>query len=91
MRSRGKNLPRSHVNMSPAHVGELTVSEVRDHVLARPVTCARLIELGGTEVDVLPQLTDVRLLWVRRNEMRLTGLERVDETDVAQAWVVEVL
>lgn len=91
LRSKGKNLPRSHAYEAPAHVGELSVSESRDHELARPVTRARLLDLTGTESDVLPQLSDVALLWVRNNEIRLKGFERIDDMDVAQTWVVEVL
>lgn len=92
LRARGRNLPRSHVYEAPAHVGELTVSEFRDHELARPVMRARLTDTtGGTEADVLPELSDAQLLWVRHNEIRLKGFERIEGMDVAQAWVIEVL
>ncbi len=91
LRRRGKNLPRSYVYEAPAHVGELSVSEARDHELARPVMRARLLDVTGTEADLLPQLSDVELIWVRNNEIRLKGIERIDDMDVAQSWSVEVL
>lgn len=76
---------------TPAMLGDLRVAEQRDPRLGRAVTLARLVDAGNGDADVLPELRDMRLLWMREREMRLTGLEHVDDTAYAQTWHVEVL
>lgn len=76
---------------TPPVLGDLRVTEQRDPRLGRAVTMARLVGDGAGEADVLPELRDMRLLWMREREMRLTGLEHVDDAAYAQTWHVEVL
>ena len=91
LRKQGRLLNRDELNDIPHHEGLLRVSEVRDHQLSRPVLCARLLDLTAKlDTDVLPELADARLLEVAGRRMRLTGIERLQEADVAQTWLVEV-
>ncbi len=69
----------------------LRVAEERDHELGRPVLRARLLDTQrGTEADLLPDLSDARLLWAENNRLRFAGFERVDNANYAQTWEVEV-
>ena len=45
---------------------------------------------NGTEADLLPDLSDARLLWAENNRLRFAGFERVDNANYAQTWEVEV-
>ena len=45
---------------------------------------------SGTEADLLPDLSDARLLWAENNRLRFAGFERVDNANYAQTWEVEV-
>ncbi len=91
MRHLGRNMTQDAFRAIPPFVGFLKVAETRDPELGRPVVRARLLDIAtGIETDVLPELTDARLLWAEDQKMRLTGLERVNETDFAQTWSVEV-
>jgi hypothetical protein len=42
-------------------------------------------------LDVLPPLMDSQVLWLKANNLAITGFERIEETDYAQTWIVEVL
>jgi hypothetical protein len=91
LRKQGRMLNRDELRDIPPHVGMLRVTEVRDHQLSRPVLCARLLDLTTkVDTDMLPELGDARLLEVAGRSMRLTGIERLQEADVAQTWLVEV-
>jgi hypothetical protein len=91
MRKHGRNVTRAELNDTPPFVGILKVGEVRDHVLGRPVIRARLIDPANSlETDLLPELGDVQLLWAESGKMRLTGIERLKDFDVAQTWAVEL-
>lgn len=91
LRVRGRNLNRDELKDVPPHVGVLKVAEGRDPELGRPVLRARLIDqVSGTEADVLPQLSDARLLWAEGSKLRLAGFERIDAVDYAQTWSVEL-
>jgi hypothetical protein len=74
-----------------ARQGDLRVGEHRDTRLGRAVTLARLVDPAREEADVLPELLDARLLWMREGEMRITGLQRGETADFAQTWHVRVL
>lgn len=92
LRLRGRNLTRDDLQTGPRHEGYLSVVEKRDIELGRPVVLARLVDSkSGIETDVLPELSDARLLWVESGKMRLTGLERIDKADYAQTWALEVV
>ena len=90
MRREGRNLHQKEHLALPPFVGELSVVEGRDHELGRQVLRARLLNTGGTEHDLLPELSDARLLWASDNKMRFSGFERVDKAAYAQTWSVEV-
>ena len=45
--------------------------------------------LRRAATPVLPELSDVRLVWAEDNKLRLTGFEEVDGAADAQTWVVE--
>lgn len=91
LRVKGRNLNRDELKDLPPHVGQLKVAEARDHELGRPVVRARLLDTAsGTDADVLPELSDARLLWVEGNKWRLTGFERIDAADFLQTWSVEL-
>ncbi len=91
LRRQGRNLHQQEQMALPPFVGELTVSESKDHELGRQVLRARLLNTtSGTEHDILPELSDARLLWAADNKMRLSGFERIDKAAYAQTWSVEV-
>lgn len=91
LQSKGRMLPRHLAVEQPPRIGALRVSEERDHELSRPVLRARLLDAsGGTESDLLPDLSDAKLLWADNNRLRLSGFERVDEANYAQTWEVEM-
>lgn len=88
----GRLLHRLQVNTQPASVGTLRVIEERDAELGRLVLRARLLDPNsGVAADLLPDLSDVRLLWMESQRLRLTGFERIDKVNYAQTWEVEVL
>jgi hypothetical protein len=91
LREMGRSMKRDAVAKVPKYVGDLSVEEERDHELGRPVVRARLMDVtSGVEADILPRLGDVRLLWARKETMRITGFERIGGVDYAQTWSVEV-
>ncbi|WP_287924899.1 hypothetical protein [Diaphorobacter sp.] len=91
LQRQGRLMPRETAVLVPARVGALLVHEERDHELGRPVLRARLLDIsGGTETDLLPDLSDARLLWAKNNKLRFSGFERVENASYAQTWEVEV-
>ncbi len=91
MRRQGRNMHQQEHLALPPFVGELSVSEAQDHELGRQVLRARILDTSrGTEHDLLPELSDARLLWAADNKMRFAGFERVDKAAYAQTWSVEV-
>ncbi|WP_227814121.1 hypothetical protein [Nitrogeniibacter aestuarii] len=89
---KGKYLKRVELTDGPSHVGEVRVQEVRDLEMARPVMTGRLLQLvNGIETDVLPELLNAELVWLKGDAIRLAGLERVDGTLYAQTWSMELL
>lgn len=87
----GRVLNRDELRDIPPFVGVLRVGEVRDHVLGRTVVRARLLDpTTKVEEDILPELSDARLLWAEDRAMRLTGTELLKDSGVAQTWSVEL-
>lgn len=89
LRRLGRQFLHNELNALPPHVGILRVGEVRDLSLERQVVRAQLVDLRN-EADVIPVLTDARLLWAQDGKMRLTGIERIGGIDYAQTWSVEL-
>ena len=92
MRHAGRNMHQKEQMELPPYVGELTIGEARDAELRRPVLRARLQDTKGSVAsDVLPQLSDVQLLWAAEQKMHLSGFECIDKAAYAQTWSVEVV
>lgn len=90
LRQNGRNLNRKELADVPARVGLLRIAEERDLELNRALVTARLLDPTSTvETDLLPALADARVLWAENRSMRLTGMERLKDADVAQTWVLE--
>lgn len=91
LRKEGRLLNRAELKDIPPHVGVLRVGEVRDHELGRPVLIARLLDpTTKVDTDLLPSLGDSQLLSVNGRQIRIAGIERLKDSDVAQTWLVEV-
>jgi hypothetical protein len=91
LRNKGRNLNKSELEGVPRRVGVLRVREMRDIELNRPSLQARLFDPTKTgESDLLPALEDARLLYVEGDRLRITGIERLADADVAQTWDVEL-
>jgi hypothetical protein len=91
LRKGGRNLHRGELNELPPVEGELRVEEERDPALRRQVLRARLLDISrGTEHDLLPSLTDARLIYVAGKKLTLIGTERVDLAEFGQTWAVEL-
>ena len=91
LRKEGQNLHFKEQSKVPPFVGELSIGEERDPELGRGVLRARLFDINSApRVDLLPELSDVCLLWAAQGKMRLSGFERVETTAYAQTWSVEV-
>lgn len=92
MRRQGCNLRQAEQMALPPFVGELSVAEGRDIELGRPVVRARLLDvIGSAGCDILPELSDVQLLWAADRKLRLSGFEQVDKAAYAQTWAVEFI
>lgn len=91
MRHQGRNLQRQEQLQLPPYVGILSIAPERDPELGRQVLRAHLRDASqGNQTDVLPELTDVNLLFVGDGQLRLAGFEQVDRRAYAQTWAVEV-
>lgn len=90
LQNRGRALKRPELLSVPAYEGVLKVTEERDYDLSRAVVRARVLQLtAGLQTDVLPELSDARLVWAENGKMRLTGFEEIDGAAYAQTWAVE--
>ena len=89
---RGRPLSRTERQQQPALKGELKVMENRLHPFNRAVMCANVLSItDGLEQPVLPELTDVQLIWLDGKRLRLRGNEQVEGALFAQTWDVRVL
>ncbi|QIM52833.1 hypothetical protein [Hydrogenophaga crocea] len=90
LRKEGVLLNSDDLKTRPPHIGRLRVAEERDPQLERPVTRAKLLDMSsGLETDVLPQLNDARLVYVKDGQWRLVGTERIRDAEYAQTWALE--
>jgi hypothetical protein len=91
MRKGGRNMHRGELELLPSIEGQLRVEEERDPALRRQVLRARLLDMSrGTEHDLLPSLTDARLIYAVGEKLTLIGTERVDLAEYGQTWSVEL-
>lgn len=88
----GKPLPKRPRMDAPGYRGKLAISENRLHALNRVVTCARLTHAtDGADTPVLPELTDIHILWLEGESIRIRGIERVENAFYGQTWDIKVL
>lgn len=89
---RGKEMPKAVREKEPARRGALSVAENRLHAYGRVVTCAKLTSTSdGLDTPLLPELTDVQIIWLMDSSMRLRGIEQVDGVLYGQTWDIKVL
>lgn len=71
--------------------GELRVNEMRSHALGRIAVMAQLVsDVDGSEPELLPALHDAAVLFLRNGQMRIRGVEAVDDIQYGQTWDVKV-
>jgi hypothetical protein len=88
MRAEGRLMPRWQVNTRAGVVaGELLVAQQAHRKLRRAALMARLVE-AGTGEDLVPPLIDVSILYVKHNNLVLTGFETIEDQDFAQTWML---
>lgn len=91
MRQLGRSLPQQERNSLPPFVGVLNINEYRDPELGRSIVRAQLFDpVKGADIEILPELTDAKLIWLEGTKLRLSGMERIDKAAYAQTWSVEV-
>jgi hypothetical protein len=89
---RGRLLPQQEGHAIPPYVGVLSIGEGREPKLGRTVVRASLVDpLQGQGIELLPELTDARVLWLEDGKFRVGGFEWVDNAAYSQTWAVEVL
>jgi hypothetical protein len=91
LRKEGKAYPRWQLANLASYTGELRIEESREENLSRFMRRARLLDHEQDKLEVLPPLMDAAVLWLKENKMAITGFERIESTDYAQTWLVEVL
>ena len=90
--SNGKPVPAKIREKDAVRSGDLTIIESRNDALGRVVILARLIShVDMTESLLLPELTDVHIVWLAAAKMRLRGNEMIGDVWYAQTWEVRVL
>jgi hypothetical protein len=91
LRHQGQSLNQDDLRKLPPRAGELRVEEERDPALRRQVLRARLLDITrDAERDILPGLSDARLVFARDGKMTLIGTERIDRAEFGQTWSIEV-
>lgn len=86
----GRVMNRDELKDIPPFVGLLKVGEIRDPKLGRALVRARLLDpTKNVEEDLIPELDDAQLLWAEDRKMRLSGTERLKDSNVYQTWSVE--
>ncbi len=92
MREKGREIPHKELMQRPFAVGRLEVRESRSSMLHRATTTARVLSMNqSAPLDVLPMLRSAELLWLRDQEIRLTGYKREQEAEYVQTWNIKVL
>jgi hypothetical protein len=92
LNDKGRPLSKAARQAAAASRGMLKVADDRMHAFGRVVRCARVVsDRDGTEMDLLPPLLDMELLWADGELMRLRGNEQVGDVLFGQTWEVRVL
>jgi len=88
---KGKFVPTKERSAMPKFQGSLSVFEFKDTHLQRTVRVARLVSIvDGNNAEVLPELHDVELLFIKEGRIRIRGFETIDGTEYGQAWDIKV-
>lgn len=92
----GMQIPRWRFATKRTFVkGELRIEDDKDDYLKRTLRRARLFEIAEHDsvTEVLPPRHDAAVLWIRKNEMTITGFERdpLFHKAYAQTWFIEIL
>lgn len=75
----------------PSYQGELRLHEARSQHLGRITPSAKLVStVDGAESEVLPDLCDAAVVFMRNQTMRVRGFEMLEGVVYAQTWDVEV-
>jgi len=91
MRKLGAAILQKEHNSTPPHAGVLSINEHRDPELGRAIVRAQLFDqVKGGDIEILPELSDARLIWLDGTKLRLSGTERIGQAAYAQTWSVEV-
>jgi hypothetical protein len=85
----GRPLERRDIaNLVPV-AGDVRVEYLLDRVRLRHLRVARLIdEASPARAELMPMLLDVQLVAMSPNAFTLSGFERIDGADYAQAWIL---
>lgn len=88
MRKDGVAKPRRALSEEIAHRGALTILDVTDQGLRRPVKVARLLQGERAAYE----LVEPHIVWANDSRLTLTGFERGknwvgDGVDYAQSWL----
>ncbi len=79
---------RDVANQTPI-VADMEVDECFDEQTRRYLRTARLFQHGsGVPVALKHKLYDARLIGMGRDQLSLTGFERVDGVEYVQSWLV---
>jgi hypothetical protein len=89
MRERGRALPRRDLANGERVHGDLRIEQVFDEHLRRYVRMARLLDARRPVApDRVPALLDPAITAMSPLAFTLSGFERVDAIEYAQAWLV---
>ncbi len=94
MLSGGNFVSKKRLEAADWTPGRLAMSWRVDERLGRPVSVARLdSQVSATDEQPLPDLLDVRLLWIGGDDMTLAGLQhdRKKHRFEPQTWLVRVV
>lgn len=88
---RGRALTKQQRSAMPTYQGELRFHEARSQHLGRITPSAKLVStVDGTESEVVPDLYDAAVVFMRNRTIRVRGFEMRDGIVYAQTWDVEV-
>jgi len=79
-------------SLAPKHSGMLVLRPERRDILGRDSLVAHLHGTRNGQLrDVVPELLEAKVVWVRLNHIRMRGFEVVDDIEYAQCWDIKVL